>query len=232
PEADVGVHLTLTSEWRHYRWRPVAPLTSVPGLLDDEGFMWREPEDVSAHASPEEVEIELRAQIERALAFGIQPTHLDSHMGTLYYDPRYLQVFVAVSRAYGLTPMLVEPPPDLIEHGRSLGFDYAGYMSSLRDEGFPLLDRLILNARGDDFAQRRANIMRIIETLEPGVTELIVHLNEDDDEAHHIAYSSHKRYDELRVCLDPQVKAHCAANGVELIGYWPLAALRGHRPHR
>ncbi|HET7560131.1 MAG TPA: polysaccharide deacetylase family protein, partial [Limnochordia bacterium] len=143
PEADVGVHLTLTSEWRYYRWRPTAPLTSVPGLLDGEGFMWREPEEVSAHASPTEVEIELRAQIEQALAFGIRPTHLDSHMGTLYYDPRYLQVFVAVSRAYGMTPMLVEPPPDLIAHGRRLGFDYAGYMSGLRNEGFPLLDRLI-----------------------------------------------------------------------------------------
>src|SRR5688572_21182657 len=72
PEWDLGLHLTLTSEWRFYRWGPTAPREKVPTLLDPEGFLWRSVADVKKHASPEHVELEIRAQIERARQFGMQ----------------------------------------------------------------------------------------------------------------------------------------------------------------
>ena len=84
PELDLGIHLTLTSEWKYLRWRPVAPIDKVPGLLDEQGFMWKSERQTAMQATPQEIETELRAQIDRALAFGIKPTHLDTHMGTLY----------------------------------------------------------------------------------------------------------------------------------------------------
>ena len=82
PDADLGLHLTLTSEWKTYRWGSVAPSDKVPSLLDPVGTFYSTTEEAAAHAKPAEAELEMRAQVERALAIGIHPTHLDSHMGT------------------------------------------------------------------------------------------------------------------------------------------------------
>ncbi|MEM9144078.1 MAG: ChbG/HpnK family deacetylase, partial [Bacteroidota bacterium] len=84
PQMDVGVHLTLTSEWKTYRWGTVSPEEEVPGLLDPDKKMWRSVAEVVQNASAEEVEKEIRAQIEQSLAWGYRPDHIDSHMGTLF----------------------------------------------------------------------------------------------------------------------------------------------------
>ena len=93
PEADLGIHITLTSEWKHYRWRPVSSINKVPGLIDEEGYLWHSEKDVAKHASPAEVEIEIRAQVQRAIDFGIKPTHIDTHMGTVYETPEFFAAY-------------------------------------------------------------------------------------------------------------------------------------------
>ncbi len=113
PELDFGLHLTLTSEWKHHRWGPVAPINQVPGLLDEEGFMWRSERQTAAKATAAEIETELRAQIERALAFGIKPTHLDTHMGTLYTRKDYFEVYKKLGKEYGIPVMVMRPNPEL-----------------------------------------------------------------------------------------------------------------------
>lgn len=106
PEFDVGVHITLTSEWKLYRWPPVAPKDKVPGLVSKDGFMYRTSEEVAEHADGREVEAEIRAQIERVLEFGIKPTHLDTHMGTVHYRPEFLEAYVGLAVEYGIPVML------------------------------------------------------------------------------------------------------------------------------
>lgn len=90
PNADLGLHLTLTSEWETYRWGSVEPADKVPSLLDSAGAFPRDEKLVAATAKPLEVEREIRAQINRALALGIRPTHIDSHMGALFTAPGYI----------------------------------------------------------------------------------------------------------------------------------------------
>jgi predicted glycoside hydrolase/deacetylase ChbG (UPF0249 family) len=101
PEADLGLHLTLTSEWKAYRWGPVAWRNEVPGLLGPDGNLWPDVPFVIKSATPAEVETEIRAQIDRALNAGIHLTHLDSHMGTLF-TPKCFPVYVKVAREYRL----------------------------------------------------------------------------------------------------------------------------------
>src|SRR5271165_7290146 len=84
PDADLGLHLTLTSEWKTYRWGSVASSDRVPSLLDPAGTFYSTTEQAAAHAKPAEAENEFRAQVERAIAVGIHPTHLDSHMGSAF----------------------------------------------------------------------------------------------------------------------------------------------------
>lgn len=108
PNADLGLHLTLTSEWATYRWGPVASRDTVPGLLGPDGNLWPDVPFVTKHATAAEVEKEVRAQIELALKVGIHPTHVDSHMGTLF-SPAYFPVYVKLAREYKL-PFLATRP--------------------------------------------------------------------------------------------------------------------------
>jgi chitin disaccharide deacetylase len=94
--ADLGLHLTLTSEWKLYRWGPVESKDKVPSLLDFSGFLWPETAPVAQNIKPEEAEREIRAQVERAVAAGIRPTHLDSHMGVLFARPNLFAVYVGL----------------------------------------------------------------------------------------------------------------------------------------
>src|SRR5271165_6299126 len=87
PDADLGLHLTLTSEWKTYRWGPVASKNTVPSLLDPAGYLWPDTPEAIRNLKADEAEREIRAQVERAIAMGIHPTHLDSHMGTLFVRP-------------------------------------------------------------------------------------------------------------------------------------------------
>jgi hypothetical protein len=105
PGLDVGLHLTLTSEWEHYRWGPLVGAPAAPGLVDTEGAMWRSVELVVANAGADEVEAEIRAQIARARSLGIEPTHLDSHMGTLFATPAFLERYIAVGVETGIPIM-------------------------------------------------------------------------------------------------------------------------------
>src|SRR6266566_5879803 len=102
PNADLGIHLTLTSEWQTYRWGSVESKDMVPSLLDSAGTFPSEDGPVATAAKPLEVEREVRAQIERALALGIHPTHVDSHMGALFTTPELLATYVKVAHDYHL----------------------------------------------------------------------------------------------------------------------------------
>ncbi|MBL0745757.1 polysaccharide deacetylase family protein [Chryseolinea lacunae] len=94
PHVDAGLHLTFTAEWSKYRWMPVSG-TGTPGLIDQEGALWDNVPDVVRHATSEEIEIEMRAQLNRARRMGMSPTHLDTHMGTLWSTPEYLDRYVS-----------------------------------------------------------------------------------------------------------------------------------------
>jgi predicted glycoside hydrolase/deacetylase ChbG (UPF0249 family) len=108
PKADLGLHLTLTSEWKHYRWGPVAPLDQVPSLVDSLGFLYSDCMIFGQKAKPVEVEIELRAQIEKAIKMGINPTHLDTHMGCLVFNSAELfEIYLRLGREYKI-PVMVD----------------------------------------------------------------------------------------------------------------------------
>lgn len=94
PDTDAGLHLTLTSEWSNYRWGPLAGKTAVPGLTDKQGCLWPSVEAVYFRATGDEVDKEIRAQLDRALSMGFKPTHLDSHMGTLFAKDAFMEQYI------------------------------------------------------------------------------------------------------------------------------------------
>ncbi len=172
PDLDLGLHLTLTSEWKQYRWGTVLPATQVPTLLDSLGFMYATAEDAARHMDPREAEAEIRAQVERAIAFGIQPTHLDSHMGTLFQTPDLFQAYLRVGRDYRI-PVFV-PGGAMREQAPQL-------MDLLEPEDI-VIDHLAMATPEVSAGEWEAFYMQVIENLQPGVTEIILHLGYDDAE--------------------------------------------------
>ena len=102
---DVGVHFTLTSEWEHYRWAPISTRSRASGLIDDDGYFWRDVASLRRHMIPEAAETELRAQIERALQAGVRLTHADAHMGAAML-PELLACHIGLAMMYQLVPVL------------------------------------------------------------------------------------------------------------------------------
>ncbi|NBA84951.1 ChbG/HpnK family deacetylase [Emticicia sp. CRIBPO] len=165
PDLDAGLHLTLTSEWKDYRWTPLSGFMNVPGLCDKEGCMWHTVEQVVSNASADEVEKEIRAQLQRALKMGLQPTHMDSHMGTLFANQAFLERYIKVGIEHkipvmfpgGNNKLLIEsmnnpiikqmkaqgkwkegtvlPEPDVVKQSKSVG-------EMIWKAGLPVLDDL------------------------------------------------------------------------------------------
>ena len=106
PDADFGIHLTLNSEWTYYKWGPISSPEEVPGLINDTNHLFDNWDDVKNNASAQEIEKELRSQIETALKYGINPTHLDTHMFALYLKPEFLAVYKKLGKEYKLPVLL------------------------------------------------------------------------------------------------------------------------------
>lgn len=226
PELDVGIHLTLTSEWPFYRWKTVASPSEVPGLLDPEGFLWRDPRDVALHATPQEVETECRAQIERTLAFGVRPTHLDSHMGTLFVRPEFFEVYLRLALEYRLPAMVPRPTPETLARFRDAGYPDVDTLVEIVSSGeIPLIDELVAGFPSHEREARMAEYHEALRRLKPGVSQIIVHLGDDSDEMRAIMNSWLTRQNDDRILRHPTTRALLEELGIRLIGWREIQTL-------
>ena len=218
PDMDLGLHLTLTSEWKSYRWGPVASKDTVPSLLDPSGYLWPDTDPAKQHIKAEEAEREIRAQIEKALSLGIHPTHLDSHMGVLFARPDLFAVYVKVAREYKL-PFLA-----------FLGPDTPKELSALLSPNDVLINGIVMaypQVPADGWKDFYLNAIR---NLKPGVTEFIVHLGHDDAElqavtADHSDYGAAWRQRDYNVITSPEFKKLIEDNHVILVRWRDLKKL-------
>jgi len=218
PDADLGLHLTLTSEWKIYRWGPVESKDRVPSLLDPAGYLWSEVAPAVRSIKPEEAEREIRAQIEHAIAAGIRPTHLDTHMGTLIATPDLFAVFVKIAHEYKL-PFLA--PRLLGERGKLL---------SLLNEKEVLLDSVVMANPSVHADAWKDFYSDAIKNLKPGLTEMIVHLGHDDAELQavmmdHPDYGSAWRQRDYDFVTSPDFKKVLRENNVILVKWKDLQKL-------
>jgi chitin disaccharide deacetylase len=224
PELDLGLHLTLTSEWKYYRWRPVTPADKVKGLVDSEGFLWRDVRSVATHASAAEVETELRSQIELARRLGIRFTHVDTHMGTLYARPDYFEVYTKIARDARVPCMIPRPTAEA-------AVELSGYpvtaaqLLKKEAEGFVLLDRLVTGVPGRTPDERRESYRTFLQKLRPGVTKLIVHLAKDDPEIRAVTSNWEQRWTDFSFFTSDEARSLMARNGIQPVTYRQLAKL-------
>lgn len=218
PDADLGLHLALTSEWKTFRWGSVESKEKVPSLLDAAGTLWSLSELVAKNAKPQEAEQEFRAQVKLAIAMGIHPTHLDSHMGSAFSTPELFAAYVKVAHEFHL-PFLAVRVND----------DRAKLLSLLSDKDI-LVDSVVIANPSVLPDQWKEFYLNAIKNMKPGLTEIIVHLGHDDSELQavmvdHPDYGSAWRQRDFDVVSSPEMKKTLQDNNIVLIHWKDLQKL-------
>lgn len=218
PNADLGVHLALNSEWTGFRWGSISGREVVPSLLDSDGYLPLVETDVVARARPAEIDRELRAQIDRARAAGIALTHLDSHMATLFRTAEFFEIYRKLGTAYGL--------PVLLERFGARGGEEARWTNSSQADA--LIDRVISISPGVTKEEWGRAYEKMLAPLPPGVYQLIVHLGYDDEEmrgatADHPDWGSAWRQNDLELVKSPRFREFLREQRFVLVGWKELA---------
>jgi predicted glycoside hydrolase/deacetylase ChbG (UPF0249 family) len=221
PDTDVGLHLTLTSEWKDYRWAPLSGRPAVPGLVDAEGALWHSVEQVAKNASPDEVETEIREQLKRARDMGFEPTHLDSHMGTLFATPQFMERYIKVGIENKIPVMFPGGHNTMIGQDRGITAEMKTQLTAtgrmIWAAGLPVLDDLHNVSYNFDYPSgdisdeelQAIATRRYIETireLKPGLSMVIMHCTAPSEVFKYIASSGKIRKADLLAMTDPALK--------------------------
>jgi chitin disaccharide deacetylase len=226
PEVDLGVHLTLTSEWENYRWGPLSTREFTSGLIDRGGYFHRTTEQAREQGQAEAVRGEIFAQVERVLASGMKPTHIDTHMGVVACA-KFLKAYLQTAIYHCLPPMIFR----MDEAGwRAAGLDpetarmATVVVAQLEELGMPLLDHLAGTAQvipEDRLEQVKAEF----SVLKAGITHFIIHPSVDTPELRAITPNWRVRVADYETFLSEDLRNFIQEQGIQVIGYRAIQAL-------
>lgn len=215
-DADLGVHLVHTSEWETLKWGPVAGHTSVPSLVNERGHFFRDVESVYANATLEDVERECRAQIDQALAAGVDVSHLDCHMGTMQLDVRYHELYVRLAAEYRL-------PLRMVSRSMLERTHFDPVLALVDALGVLAPDHFVISGPADPTAT--ADYWNhVLETLRPGVTEIYIHPGFDQPELRACCPAWEQRVVDHAFFASPETRTRLRSLGIVPIGYRALRA--------
>lgn len=225
---DMGVHATLTSEWTAYRWGPLSPDAFAGGLVDDEHRFHRKSRNVAEMADPQAMKAELAAQIALARKKGIEPTHIDSHMGSVMHGPLY-EAFVDLAREEGIPPFALRLS---VADWKAFGLadetaaSLGARAQALEADGFPVYDTL-LNVPLSDEEDRIGKSQASISTLKPGqLGYFILHPAHDTQELRALCPDWRSRVADLEMFLSGEMTAFLKRENIHVVGTRALNPLK------
>ncbi|RIV32851.1 ChbG/HpnK family deacetylase [Flagellimonas lutimaris] len=212
---DLGIHLTLTCEWENYRFGPVLPVSEVPSLVDEHGHFFKKREQLRENATPEDVEKELRAQIEKALNYGLAPTHIDSHMYSVGAHAEYLKIYKRLGEHYNLSVLVNEqvmqmvglnPKTHIKKNDFVIGHTYVGEFQYFENDGLA------------------AYYQSVLENLGPGLNLILIHPAFDEHEMqgitiNHPNFGSEWRQQDFDFFTSDNTKATLQKNNIQMVTF-------------
>lgn len=231
PQANIGIHLTFTSEWSKYKWGPVTRNSNVSSLITKEGYFPRKCEEVELNAIADDIRKEIRNQIELAISMGIKPTHLDNHMGSLYglsYGNDFLEIIFDFCEEYDLPFRLPKYIGTEIEKNAASRVItmLKERISSAEKRGITILDYLISDSTGmyktGDYEKVKNQVKKTIKNLKCGVSEIYIHPAFICDELKEITKSADKRQMEYNLFMDEEIRDTIKEENVSLISWKEL----------
>ena len=242
PGLDAGLHLTLTSEWKGYRWGPLSGKTVTPGLVDNEGALWSSVAEVLAHATADEVYKEIKAQLDRARTMGFEPTHFDTHMGTLLSNPAFAEKYIRLGIENHIPVMVPGGHVTLLQASEHASEERIGQMRAagkvLWAAGLPVLDDLHNTSYGwpiskeiatDDKklqAYKTKKYLEGLHELKPGLTMMIMHCSATTEVFPYISDSGPVRRGDMLAMMDPAIKKAIQDEGIILTTWREVAERR------
>lgn len=229
PALDMGVHLTLTAEWDAMRWSPLSTADKTTGLFDADGYFPRQTEPIQTHATVEAVSAEMRAQIERAKQAGINITHIDTHMGTLFH-PRFLPAYIQMGFEYQVAVFGIRlTEKDLLNNGYE--GEQAKQTAAMSDQveamGMPLFDSFTMmpldSAQGE--TDRLGHAKNVLDSAEVGLHYFIIHPSTDTPELRALAPDWQARVGDHRLFLSDAWQNAIDASGIHVISMKTLQDL-------
>jgi len=223
PEIDLGVHLTLTSEWKSYRWGPISTRDKESGLLDSQGYFFSETTSAQQFADPGYAAIELEEQIKQMMGEKLFPSHIDTHMGAVAH-PKFMMSYIELGLKYRLPIMMfrmTEP------EWRNIGLDedsaksISMVVNQLEEMQFPLIDHLVAMSL-DDPDHRMEKAEEILRNLSPGITHFIIHPTIDSPEIRSITPDWRCRVGDFNLFKDEAILNFMQDLGIKRIGYRDL----------
>jgi predicted glycoside hydrolase/deacetylase ChbG (UPF0249 family) len=213
PHVDLGLHLTLTAEWKYYKWGPVTPRTEVSTLVDAKGFLPDNVQAIAQQAKPEEVEKELRAQIERAKQFGIDPTHFDTHMGGVLATVDIAKVYIKLGHEYKV--------PVLMHAGMAKMFLNVD-LNTLGVTNDVVADNIFMASPADFKGGMKNFYSKVLKELPVGLNVILLHAAHDDDEmksvtVDHPDYGAAWRQADANFFMSEECKKLLKENKIQLV---------------
>ena len=223
PTLDLGAHITLNAEWRNYRWGPMSTRDPQSGLMDAQGAFWLNVAEFNAHARPAAAIIEIHAQVDYLLAQGIDLTHIDTHMGTVFH-PEIAPAYMEMGLEYCL-PVMV--PRHILKEMAAKGLPADALAAAKRsydalvERGYPLIDCITTCEGGPE--RRMERYIKIIDELPAGITHLLFHAARPSAELQALAPDWANRVADHKVFTDPTIGEYIAAKpNYAVIGYRQL----------
>jgi predicted glycoside hydrolase/deacetylase ChbG (UPF0249 family) len=229
PILDLGVHLTLTSEWENYRWGPISTRDPSSGLLDADGYFFRTTEEIQQSGEAEAVYKEIKTQIEKALSSGIDLTHIDTHMGSVA-SMNFIPAYLSLATNYGLPAMIMRLDK---EGWIEMGFDEetsslaVKMVLQLEEQGMPLIDAIAGLALDSVYLrEERINYAKqVLGSIKEGITHFIIHPSQDTPELRAITPDWRCRVADFEAFRSSELQNFIKENGIHVIGYKPLKDL-------
>lgn len=219
---DIGVHLTLTSEYPVFRWPALSSRDPSTGLLDREGCLWHTMEDAVANIDVDAAAGEMRAQIDLALGAGLSITHIDTHMGTVIH-PKFMRGYVSLAEEYGVVPFLPHLSTELLAAMNMLDLEeqYLEIYADIDNARLPILDYIMIDTL-KPLADKKDFYYDLIDKVQPGLTHLLFHPAKDGEELAAIADTHASRHADYLMFSNPDTRQYILDQGIHLIGYKEL----------
>lgn len=217
---DLGVHITLTSEWKEYRWRPISTVDVESGLFDSQGYFHKSSKEVQNNGNPVFVRDEINTQINLAMSEGIVPTHIDTHMGAVAH-PKFMFDYINAGLSRKIPPMLFRMTK---KEWMNIGLDETSativekLLLNLEEQGVPLVDHLRsipLDVPDNRFEQAKD----MFDALPPGITHFIIHPAIETPELKAITPDWMSRVGDYHLFRDKKIHSYLKNKGIHVVGY-------------
>jgi predicted glycoside hydrolase/deacetylase ChbG (UPF0249 family) len=216
-DVDVGLELTLNSEMEDYRWSPVAGAAEVPSLVGPDGFLWQLPVQTTSNADADDVETELWSQVSRAKTAGLEPSHLTTHLGTLFSRPDLIETYLRVARQEWIPTAIVELTPEIIDRMDVEGFALPDDVIDLVDEyPLPKIDDFRFVPSADTYEAKKQAFLKMLQELPAGITQIEFRPALASDALSEITDDAQQRVWDAELLADEEVLAVLKADGVML----------------